>query len=85
MKAIRLAVKLETVEKDTKRRPAFEVRDKGNGAYVLKVRPMEKMPLDDAERLLEFLRKEEQRVQTRIDVISRNRGVTARPVSANAV
>lgn len=84
VKAIRVAIKLETVAKETKRPLAFEVREKGKGAYVLKVRPVEKMPLADAERFLEFLRKEEQRVETRIHVISRNRPEQAKQEPTNA-
>jgi ParB-like chromosome segregation protein Spo0J len=70
VRQIRLATMFEKVEKPEKRQRTFEVREGRGGAYILRVMPVERLPLEDARRLLKFLSQEEQRVRARVELLS---------------
>lgn len=72
--AIRVATRLEKVARPRKKRDGFEVQKGPEGAYVLRVKPVERLLLEDAQRLLEFLRKEEERVKERIELLQSSLG-----------
>lgn len=72
--AIRVATRLEKVARPRKKRDGFEVQKGPEGAYVLRVKPVERLLLEDAQRLLEFLRKEEERVKERIELLQSGLG-----------
>ncbi len=69
IQAIRVATKLDVVVKPKKQRVGFEVRSDRKGDYTLRVKRVDRLPLEEAQRLLEFLREEEARVQERIEAL----------------
>lgn len=75
IREIRLATKFESAPKPPKqRRSSFEIREGREGAYVLRVKPVERLPLEEAERLLDFLQKEQKRVKERVELLKSSLG-----------